>query len=99
MEDPEIAWIDGDVLEIKGADIKIKLTSGKEVSFFFVESIPTFLQFISSLFTLLSNTLHVANVSNSKKRDIGLQEEIYIPNNSYLFLCSVYISDVRPESI
>ncbi|KAI3794980.1 hypothetical protein L1987_37622 [Smallanthus sonchifolius] len=31
VEDPEIAWIDGDVLEIKGADIKIKLTSGKEI--------------------------------------------------------------------
>ncbi|KAL8258525.1 hypothetical protein R6Q59_026478 [Mikania micrantha] len=31
VEDPEIAWIDGDVLEIKGADIKVKLTSGKEV--------------------------------------------------------------------
>ncbi|KAK1411231.1 hypothetical protein QVD17_37778 [Tagetes erecta] len=31
VEDPEIAWVDGDVLEIKGADIKIKLTTGKEV--------------------------------------------------------------------
>ncbi|XP_076892183.1 myosin-6-like [Bidens hawaiensis] len=31
VEDPEIAWIDGDVLEIKGADIKIKLSSGKEL--------------------------------------------------------------------
>lgn len=34
VEDPEIAWIDGDVVEIKGADIKIKLSSGKDVSFF-----------------------------------------------------------------
>ncbi|CAI9260809.1 unnamed protein product [Lactuca saligna] len=31
VEDPEIAWIDGDVVEIKGADIKIKLSSGKDV--------------------------------------------------------------------
>ncbi|KAL4578472.1 hypothetical protein LXL04_014595 [Taraxacum kok-saghyz] len=31
VEDPEIAWVDGDVIEIKGADIKIKLTTGKDV--------------------------------------------------------------------
>ncbi|XP_035838614.1 myosin-6 [Helianthus annuus] len=31
VEDPEVAWIDGDVLEIKGADIKVKLTTGKEI--------------------------------------------------------------------
>ncbi|KAI3746816.1 hypothetical protein L6452_09257 [Arctium lappa] len=31
VEDPEVAWIDGDVLEIKGANIKIKCSSGREV--------------------------------------------------------------------
>ncbi|KAI7740646.1 hypothetical protein M8C21_013894, partial [Ambrosia artemisiifolia] len=31
VEDPEVAWIDGDVLEINAANIKVKLTSGKEI--------------------------------------------------------------------
>ncbi|KVI08151.1 Dil domain-containing protein, partial [Cynara cardunculus var. scolymus] len=33
VEDPEVAWIDGDVLEIKGANIKIKCSSGREITY------------------------------------------------------------------
>lgn len=32
VEDPEIAWIDGEVTEIKGADATIVTTNGKTVS-------------------------------------------------------------------
>lgn len=31
VEDPDVAWIDGQVLEIKGDEIKISCTSGKTV--------------------------------------------------------------------
>ncbi|KAM7485326.1 hypothetical protein LguiA_001335 [Lonicera macranthoides] len=31
VEDPEVAWIDGEVVEVKGEEIKIKCSSGKEV--------------------------------------------------------------------
>ncbi|RYR25269.1 hypothetical protein Ahy_B02g058952 [Arachis hypogaea] len=31
LEDPEAAWIDGEVLEVKGQDIKVLCTSGKTV--------------------------------------------------------------------
>ncbi|XP_057470098.1 myosin-8-like [Actinidia eriantha] len=31
VEDPEVAWIDGQITEVHGEDIKIKCTSGKEV--------------------------------------------------------------------
>ncbi|KAL5702572.1 Myosin-6 [Ranunculus cassubicifolius] len=31
VEDPEVAWIDGEVLEVNGEDIKIACTSGKTV--------------------------------------------------------------------
>lgn len=31
-EDPELAWIDGEVLEIKGTDATIVTTTGKNVS-------------------------------------------------------------------
>jgi len=33
VEDPEVAWIDGEVIEVKGSDIKVKCTSGKTVCF------------------------------------------------------------------
>lgn len=32
VEDPEVAWIDGEVVEVKGEEIKIKCSSGKEVN-------------------------------------------------------------------
>lgn len=32
VEDPEIAWIDGEVVEVNGEEIKIICTSGKTVS-------------------------------------------------------------------
>ncbi|CAN8273523.1 unnamed protein product [Cochlearia groenlandica] len=32
VEDPEVAWIDGEVVDVKGNDIKIKCTSGKTVN-------------------------------------------------------------------
>ncbi|CAG7886841.1 unnamed protein product [Brassica rapa] len=31
VEDPEVAWIDGEVVEVKGNDIKVKCSSGKTV--------------------------------------------------------------------
>ncbi|XP_010526481.1 PREDICTED: myosin-14 isoform X1 [Tarenaya hassleriana] len=31
VEDPEVAWIDGEVIEVKGEDIKVQCTSGKTV--------------------------------------------------------------------
>lgn len=31
VEDPEVAWIDGEVIEVKGNDIKVLCTSGKTV--------------------------------------------------------------------
>lgn len=31
VEDPEVAWIDGEVIEVKGNDIKVKCSSGKTV--------------------------------------------------------------------
>ncbi|RRT76612.1 hypothetical protein BHE74_00024216 [Ensete ventricosum] len=34
VEDAEVAWIDGEVLEIKGDEIKISCTSGKMVCIF-----------------------------------------------------------------
>ncbi|CAA7050109.1 unnamed protein product [Microthlaspi erraticum] len=32
VEDPEVAWIDGEVVEVKGNDIKVRCTSGKTVA-------------------------------------------------------------------
>ncbi|CAN8326334.1 unnamed protein product [Cochlearia groenlandica] len=32
VEDPDVAWIDGEVIEVKGDDIKVKCTSGKTVA-------------------------------------------------------------------
>ncbi|CAL9227216.1 unnamed protein product [Arabidopsis halleri] len=32
VEDPEVAWIDGEVIEVKGNDIKVKCSSGKMVA-------------------------------------------------------------------
>ncbi|KAL0834091.1 myosin-14 [Brassica napus] len=32
VEDPEVAWIDGEVVEVKGNDIKVKCSSGKTVA-------------------------------------------------------------------
>ncbi|KAF3530818.1 hypothetical protein DY000_02037165 [Brassica cretica] len=32
VEDPELAWIDGEVVEVKGNDIKVKCSSGKTVA-------------------------------------------------------------------
>lgn len=32
LEDPDAAWIDGEVLEVKGDDLKVLCTSGKTVS-------------------------------------------------------------------
>ena len=34
MEDPVEAWLDGEVIEATGADIKVRTTSGKTVSVF-----------------------------------------------------------------
>ncbi|PHU13460.1 Myosin-14 [Capsicum chinense] len=31
VEDPDVAWIDGEVLEVNGADVKVSCTSGKTV--------------------------------------------------------------------
>lgn len=31
-EDPEIAWIDGEILEVKDEELKVKTTSDKTVS-------------------------------------------------------------------
>lgn len=31
VKDPEEAWLDGEVIEVKGDDIKIQCTSGKTV--------------------------------------------------------------------
>ena len=47
VEDPDVAWIDGDVLEIKGANIKIKCSSGREVSINFAKFYLSTLQFIA----------------------------------------------------
>lgn len=33
VQDPDVAWIDGEVLEVNGADIKISCTSGKTVCY------------------------------------------------------------------
>lgn len=32
VDDPDVSWIDGEVTEIKGDNIKINCTSGKTVS-------------------------------------------------------------------
>ena len=32
VEDPDVAWIDSEVLEVKGEEIKVLCTSGKTVS-------------------------------------------------------------------
>lgn len=34
VEDPDVAWIDGEVLEVNGDEVKVSCTSGKTVSFF-----------------------------------------------------------------
>lgn len=36
IEDPNAAWIDGEVVEVKGQDIKVLCTSGKTVCAFFI---------------------------------------------------------------
>lgn len=48
VEDPEVAWIDGEVVEVNGEEIKINLTSGRTVCFMF----PNFLRkrLVSSIF-------------------------------------------------
>ena len=38
VEDPAVAWIDAEVLEINEKEVKVKCSSEKEVSFSFVES-------------------------------------------------------------
>lgn len=35
VEDPDVAWIDGEVLEVNGDEVKVSCTSGKTVSFFY----------------------------------------------------------------
>lgn len=37
MEDPVEAWLDGEVIEATGADIKVRTTSGKMVSVFLLK--------------------------------------------------------------
>lgn len=37
VEDNEVSWIDGEVLEINDKKIKVQCSSGKEVSFSFIE--------------------------------------------------------------
>lgn len=32
VQDPDVAWIDGEVLEVNGSDVKVLCTSGKTVS-------------------------------------------------------------------
>lgn len=43
VEDPDIAWIDGEILEVNGSDIKVLCNSGKTVSehmtFYFREGV------------------------------------------------------------
>lgn len=34
LEDPEVTWIDGEVVEVNGDQIKVLCTSGKTVSAF-----------------------------------------------------------------
>ena len=34
VEDPDVAWIDGEVVEVNGQEVKVLTTSGKTVSFF-----------------------------------------------------------------
>lgn len=34
VDDPDVSWIDGEVTEIKGDNIKINCTSGKTVSLY-----------------------------------------------------------------
>lgn len=36
LEDSEEAWIEGEVLEIRGEEIKVQCTSGKTVRFFYI---------------------------------------------------------------
>lgn len=35
VEDPDVAWVDGEVVEVNGEDVKVNCTSGKLVSIFF----------------------------------------------------------------
>lgn len=42
VEDPDIAWNEGHVLEVKGEEIKVKCTSGKTVITCFVDSLYLF---------------------------------------------------------
>lgn len=37
VEDPELAWIDGEVIEIKGNDATIVTTNERKVMFSFIE--------------------------------------------------------------
>lgn len=39
MEDSDVAWIDGEVLEVKGEEIKVLCTSGKTVRMLFISCI------------------------------------------------------------
>lgn len=39
VEDPEVAWIDGEVVEVNGEEITINLTSGRTVCFMFPSSL------------------------------------------------------------
>lgn len=36
VEDPEEAWLDGEIVEVKGEEIKVLCTSGKTVSAFYI---------------------------------------------------------------
>lgn len=39
VEDPEVAWIDGEILDVDGQEIKISSSSGKVVSVSSVKSV------------------------------------------------------------
>lgn len=52
LEDSEEAWIEGEVLEIRGEDIKVLCTSGKKVSFLFLPLLICIQSFLSLNFYL-----------------------------------------------
>lgn len=61
LEDPEEAWIDGEVVEVKGEQIKVLCTSGKTVSAFIYYSLCfracqclLMIFYVEPLFTIIS---------------------------------------------
>lgn len=57
MEDSDVAWIDGEVLEVKGEEIKVLCTSGKTVRMLCILFIKTPSCFSATYFHVLLNYL------------------------------------------